>query len=113
MLAYFILRWLTLTNILKTEAIFWEPFIKLGIISTSVFYCSILVLPFISFGKTKLYTFLQALGKMTLTNYLLISAFLIVLLYGIGFGQLGSLSISLIWLIAFGWLIVEVLFSLY
>ena len=113
MTTYFMIRWLSLNGILKTEEVYWEPLIKMGIISTSCFYCSVLVLLFTSFGMTRLFSSLQALGKMTLTNYLLVSTFLIVLLYGIGFGKLGSLPMSIIWLYALGWLIFEILFSTY
>ena len=111
MIAYFIMRWLLLKEIFKAESIYWEPFMKLGIIATSCFYCSVLVLIFISFGRTKLFSSLEVLGKMTLTNYLLISAFCVVLLYGIGFGKLGLLPMHTLWLFAFAWLVVEIVFS--
>jgi uncharacterized protein len=55
----------------------------------------------------KTFTALQALGRMTLTNYLLISAFLIVLLYELGFNQLGVLPMHMIWVYAFGWLLLK------
>jgi uncharacterized protein len=98
---------------LNIDEFYWEPFMKLGIISTSCFYASLLVMAFIFYGPNKFFTALQALGKMTLTNYLLVSTFLITLLYGIGFGMLGKLPMHTIWLYAAGWLMVEILFSTY
>lgn len=112
-IAYFIIRWLSLQEVISTKGILWQFFMKAGILSTSCFYASILVLLFISFGKNKFFSALQALGKMTLTNYLLISAFLILLLYGIGFGKLGTLSMHVIWAYAFAWLLIEIAFSIY
>ena len=50
---------------------------------------------------------------MTLSNYLLVSTFLIILLYGFGFGRLGELPMHTIWLYAVIWLFVEIIFSTY
>lgn len=108
---YYILRWLSLENKLETGAFYWEPLKKLGIISTSCLYVSLLVIAFISFGQNRFFRSLQALGKMTLTNYLMVSAFLIILLYGIGFGLLGELPMHTIWIYAAVWLAFEILFS--
>jgi len=57
--------------------------------------------------RTKFFAALQSLGKMTLTNYLLVSSISVILLYGIGFGQLGILSMHTIWICAFVWLYFE------
>jgi uncharacterized protein len=111
MLAYFIIRWLSIQGTISTNQIYCEPLIKLGIMSTSCFYVSTLVVLFIKFGRTKFFIALQALGKMTLTNYLLVSAICVTLLYGIGFGQLGILTMNRAWICAFAWLIFEVAFS--
>lgn len=111
MIVYFIIRWLSLQGSMSTNQIYWEPLMKLGIMSTTWFYVSVLTILFIKFGRTKFFAALQSLGKMTLTNYLLVSAILVTLLYGIGFGQLGILTISKAWICAFVWLILEVLFS--
>lgn len=61
----------------------------------------------------KFFTSLQALGRMTLTNYLMVSAFLVTLLYGFGLNKLGLLPILTTWLLVFAWLIVEIIFSTY
>ena len=111
MIAYFIIRWLSLQGVIRTDQIYWEPLIKLGILSTSCFYASLLVVLFILFGRTKFFKALQSLGKMTLTNYLLVSAISVILLYGIGFGQLGKMPMHTVWICAFVWLIVEIVFS--
>jgi uncharacterized protein len=112
-IAYIIIKWLAVTDTMNLSSAYWEPFIKIGIISTTSFYSSIIVLTFISFGQNILFKTFQALGKMTLTNYLLVSAINIILLYGIGFGKLGELPMHTIWLLAFVWLIIEILISSY
>jgi uncharacterized protein len=99
------------------ENVHLNPYIKslllsIGILSTTIFYVSILVLAYISFGMNKFFSSLQALGRMTLTNYLMVSAFMIILLYGIGFNQLGKLPIHLVWVLALAWLFVEIVFSI-
>lgn len=112
-IAYIIIKWLAVTDTMNLSSAYWEPFIKIGIISTTSFYSSIIVLAFISFGQNILFKTFQALGKMTLTNYLLVSAINIILLYGIGFGKLGELPMHTIWLLAFVWLIIEIVISSY
>ena len=111
MIAYFIVRWMLLRDMIDIKEIIREPIMKIGIFSTSCFYVSTLVLMFIRFGQNKLFSALQALGTMTLTNYLLISAFCVLLLYGIGFGKLGIISMHTMWISAFVWLIIEIIFS--
>ncbi len=113
MIAYFILRLLMLRDMIVINEIIREPIMKIGILSTSCFYVSALVLMFIRFGQNKFFSALQALGTMTLTNYLLISAFCVLLLYGIGFGKLGIISMHTMWISAFVWLIIEIIFSTY
>ncbi len=113
MIAYFIIRWLSLEAMISTKGVFLQLFMKAGILSTSCFYASLLVLLFVSAKQNKFFSTLQVLGKMTLTNYLLISAILIILLYGIGFGNLGTLSMHVIWIFAFAWLIIEIAFSIF
>lgn len=110
-IAYFIIRWLSLKGMMNTNTTFWEEFFKIGIVFTSSFYTALLVLLFITFGRIRIFAWLQALGKMTLTNYLLVSAILITILYGIGFGKLGDLGMHIVWLYAAAWLIVEIIFS--
>jgi uncharacterized protein len=113
MIAYLIIRWLSLADIMSTDKIYWEPLIEVGIISTSCFYVSMLVLLFIKYGQSKFFSVLQALGKMTLTNYLFVSVISIILLYGIGFAQLGTLPMHIMWLCAFAGLVLEITFSTY
>jgi uncharacterized protein len=110
---YFIIRWLLLKEIFHVNQFILNPLLSIGIFFTTCFYVSLLVIGYISFGMNKLFTALQALGKMTLTNYLMVSAFLIILLYGFGFNNLGELSIHIIWLYALVWLFVEIVFSIY
>jgi uncharacterized protein len=112
-IGYLMIRWLSREDMTTAGKIYREPLTKIGILSTSCLYVSVLVLLFIAYERSKIFSTLQALGKMTLTNYLLISAICITLLYGIGFGQLGTLSMRIMWLCAFVWLIIEISFSTY
>jgi len=113
MVAYFIVKWLLIDNIIHVNQFVLAPLLSVGILSTVCFYVCVLVTSYISFGMNKFFMSLQALGRMTLTNYLLVSAFLIILLYGFGFGRLGELPMHTIWLYALGWLVVEIVFSTY
>ena len=113
MIAYFITRWLLLNETIRINQFSNAPLLSFGIICTTAFYVSVLVLAYISFGMNKFFTALQALGKMTLTNYLMVSAFLIILLYGFGFNKLGVLQMHNIWFYALGWLFFEIIFSMY
>jgi len=113
MVSYFILRWLLLNKTIHINQSVLSSLLSLGILSTTAFYVSILVIAYINFGLNKFFAALQALGKMTLTNYLMVSAFLIILLYGFGFNKLGELPIHIIWFYAIVWLFVEIMFSTY
>lgn len=113
MVTYFILRWLLLNGTIHANQYILSPLLSLGILSTTTFYVSILVTAYISFGMNKFFTALQTLGRMTLTNYLMVSTFLIILLYGFGFNKLGELPIYTIWLYGCVWLVVEIILSTY
>lgn len=113
MVGYFIFRWLLINETIHVNQYIVSTFLSIGVLSTTTFYVSVLVIAYLSFGMNKFFTALQALGRMTLTNYLLVSAFLILLLYGFGFNKLGELPIHIIWLHAFVWLFVEIMFSTY
>jgi uncharacterized protein len=79
-------------------------------VATACVYVCLLALLYIKKSHLKIFSALQSLGKMTLTNYLLISAFCITLQYGIGFGQLGIIPMHQVWLLALICLIIEVAF---
>jgi len=113
MVSYFIFTWLLINGTIHANQYILSPLLSLGVLSTTTFYVSVLVTAYISFGMNKFFTALQALGRMTLTNYLMVSTFLIILLYGFGFNKLGELPIHTIWLYAFVWLFVEIIFSTY
>lgn len=113
MILYFIFKWLFMNGTIQANQYILSPLLSLGILSTTTFYVSVLVIAYINFGLNKFFAALQSLGKMTLTNYLMVSASLIILLYGFGFNKLGELSIHIIWLFAFVWLFVEIMFSTY
>ena len=113
MVVYFIMRWLLIHETIHANQYILSPLLSLGVLSTTTFYVCVLVTAYISLGMNKFFTALQALGSMTLTNYLLVSAFLIMLLYGFGFNKLGELPVHTIWLYALVWLFVEIMFSTY
>jgi uncharacterized protein len=111
MIAYFIFRWLLLNETIHVNKYILAPLLSIGILSTTAFYVSVLVITFISIGLNRFFGALQALGRMTLTNYLLVSTCLIILLYGFGFGKLGELPMHTIWLYALLWLFIEIIIS--
>jgi uncharacterized protein len=113
MVAYFIFKCLLMTETFHVNQYVLSPLLSVGVLSTTTFYVSILVTVYISLGMNAFFSALQALGRMTLTNYLMISAFLIILLYGFGFNKLGELPVRIIWLCAFLWLFFEIIFSNY
>jgi len=113
MITYFIVRWLLLNETIHINQFIRGPMLSLGIICTTSFYVSVLILAYILFGMNRCFASLQFLGRMTLTNYLMVSGFLVILLYGIGFNQLGVLPMHTIWLYAVGWLAFEIVFSTY
>jgi uncharacterized protein len=113
MVAYFILRCLLMNGTIHANQYILSSILSVGVLSTTTFYVSVLVTAYISFGLNKFFTALQVLGRMTLTNYLMVSAFLVILLYGYGFNKLGELPIHSIWLYTFVWLFVEIMFSAY
>jgi uncharacterized protein len=113
MISYFIIRWLLLNNTIQINHFISATLLSLGIFSTTTFYVSVFVLAYITFGMNKFFSALQALGRMTLTNYLMVSLFLIIVLYGFGFNQLGKLPMHIIWLYALAWLSIEIIFSTY
>lgn len=113
MVAYFIFRWLLMNGTIHANQYILSPLLSLGVLSTTTFYVSVLVIAYITFGMNKFFSALQALGRMTLTNYLMVSIFLIILLYSFGFNKLGELPVHIIWLYAFIWLFIEIVFSAY
>jgi uncharacterized protein len=112
-LAYLLLKGLDVFDQVEVQSIYWEPLIKIGIVSTTLVYSCLVVLAFLSNVGKKLISVLQCLGKMTLTNYLMVSVANVLLLYGIGWGKMGELPLHIIWFAALAWLIVEIVFSVY
>lgn len=61
--SYIVVKWLAITGAMDLTAVYWEPFIKIGIFSTACFYSSMLVLAFISRERNIVFKTFQALGK--------------------------------------------------
>jgi uncharacterized protein len=112
MVAYFLLRWLLLKQSIHINQFLLAPLLSIGILSTTTFYVMLLTKAYHTFGMNWFFTALKNLGRMTLTNYLLISIFLITWLYGIGRNQLGHVGLSTIWSYALLWIGIEIIFSL-
>jgi uncharacterized protein len=111
MIAYFLLRWLLLKQSIHINQFLLSPLLSIGILSTTTFYVMLLTKGYHTYDQNRIFVILQNLGKMTLTNYLLISLFLITWLYGIGWNQLGLFPLSTIWFCALLWLALEIIFS--
>jgi len=112
-ITYLVVRWMMVTERVSIVSVYWEPFIKLGIVCTSMVYAIAIVLAFHSYKNNRIFIFLKSMGKMTLTNYLIISAINIFVLYGIGLGMLGEITMHVIWLLAAASLLFEAFFSLW
>jgi uncharacterized protein len=97
-------RWMMLTGSdLIPQSVFVRPFLKIGIFLNVLFYTSLALIVFIKAQPSTVVTRLICFGKMTLTHYLSVSTFLILLLYGIGLGLISKIHISQLWMIAMVW----------
>jgi len=83
----------------------WKPLLKAGVLLNTLLYACIGLQVYLKFRSMPAVQRLVFLGKMTLTNYLLVSVFMITVLYGIGLGLLDQISISQIWLMAVGFVV--------
>jgi uncharacterized protein len=110
-ISYFVFRWLLMNDDLDLNRYLTSLILSVGIFCTTTFYVCMLVLAYLQLGMNRFFSALRDLGRMTLSNYLLISTFLVLLLYGVGSNKLGEISIHTSWLLAFMWLCIEVLFS--
>ncbi len=84
-----------------------------GIFCTTCLYGVFFLLLYKKFGASRFFRALEAMGKMTLTLYLMVSAIMLTLLYGIGLGLLGEINITQLFFIACVTLMVFILFSTY
>ena len=113
MISYFIVRILLLNNMISLNPYLKSLMLSLGIFATTTCYVSTLIIVYNTLGLNLFFSALQSIGRMTLTNYLGVSAFLVVLLYGFGFNKLGELPIHKMWLVALIWLMIEITYSIY
>ena len=112
-IAYMIFRWYTLKPDFNMNQIILEPLPGIGPFSTACFYVCTLVWLYLHPGSTRVFRALQALDKMTLSNYLLVSVASITLFYGIGLEQLGEVPMRIVWIFACSCLFAEGVFSTY
>ncbi|MFM7823298.1 MAG: DUF418 domain-containing protein, partial [Bacteroidota bacterium] len=90
---------------------FISPFIKVGILLNTVFYAALALMIYSKHKNKTPVDLIVNLGKMTLTNYLSVSALMILTLYGIGLGLLPSIHIYQLWLMAVVWTALLMFFS--
>jgi uncharacterized protein len=76
-------------------------FLKAGLWATTCSYALIFLLVYTKLKNTPLMAGFAAVGRMTLTWYLCVSASMIALLYGIGMGLLGEVTVLSLFLLAF------------
>lgn len=91
--------------------IWFYPFLKLGILSTALFYATGIIL---LFQKKKFMRLMEAFrytGRMTLTNYLMESFVYIIIFYHAGFGLLGEWPLHIIWISSFILYFLQAIFS--
>jgi len=88
-----------------------SPLLKTGILLNTFFYSSVALLFYLKKKDNLLVRKIIGLGKMTLTNYLSVSAILIISLYGIGCSMLPVIKIHQLWLLATAWTALLMWFS--
>ncbi len=111
-LIYWILRGLLLSeSSFIPQSPFISPFIKVGILLNTLFYSTLALMIYSKYKNNKPVDLIANLGKMTLTNYLSVSALMIITLYGIGLGLLPSINIYQLWLMAIAWAVLLIWFS--
>lgn len=109
---YWILRGLLLSeSSFIPQSPFISPIIKVGILLNALLYSTLALLIYSKYKNKKPVDLIVNLGKMTLTNYLSVSALMIVTLYGIGLGLLPSINIYQLWLMAIVWTVLLMWFS--
>jgi uncharacterized protein len=79
---------------------------------TVIFIVSGMCLLYINFNsKTRIFTWLSQIGKMTLTNYLAQNVLIFFLFSGSGFGLVNKLNIKVYYLIALTVYFIQIVFS--
>ncbi|MFN5317766.1 MAG: DUF418 domain-containing protein [Bacteroidia bacterium] len=111
-LGYFFFKWILIHDQISLNPYLQSFLLSIGILATTLFYVSILVIANLRLSTAPLFSVLRVLGKMTLTNYLLISLFLIVLMYGFALNKIGDMRVSHIWMYAIGFLMAEIILSI-
>ncbi|HEV8282809.1 MAG TPA: DUF418 domain-containing protein [Chitinophagaceae bacterium] len=87
------------------------PFIKGGVLCMAIFYAATIALIYNKRNASWLMETFRNLGRITLTNYLMQTILYVVIFYHIGFGLLGEISFSIIWLSSFVVYFLQAFFS--
>ncbi len=110
-LGYFYLKWILMDNQISLNPYLQSFLLSVGILTTTLFYTVVLALANIRFRHAPIFNAFRVLGKMTLSNYLLISLFLVVLLYGFALQKIGEIRIYTIWIYGIVFLLFEIIVS--
>ncbi len=108
---YIILVVLSDEKIISTPSFILYPFLKIGILFTTLFYSTSLIQLYYKKRFPRLMHAFRNLGCMTLTNYLAETILYVIIFYGIGFGLLGDFSFGIIWLCSFIVYFLQAIFS--
>jgi uncharacterized protein len=108
---YITLRELIDEKIISIEGFIIYPFLKFGILSTTLFYATSLTRLYYYRKLRWLMQIFRNLGCMTLTNYLAETLIYIIIFYHAGFGLLGDFSFGIIWLSTFIVYFLQAVFS--
>lgn len=108
---YIVLVILDDEKIIATPSFILYPFLKIGILFTTLFYTTSLIQFYYKNRLLQLMHAFRYLGCMTLTNYLAETILYVIIFYGIGFGLLGDFSFGIIWLCSFVVYFLQALFS--
>src|SRR5206468_11311436 len=92
MLVYIALYLLSNFHIVNAKLLIY-PLLKLCAFATALFYATSITIMFEKNSVGKLMKAFSYLGRMTLTNYLMVCMVYIIVFYNVGFGLLGEWSL--------------------
>lgn len=98
-------------KLISVESFITYPFLKFGVLATTIFYAASLVQLYYYKKLPWLMQSFRNLGCMTLTNYLTETLIYVIIFYQAGFGLLGDFSFGIIWLCTFIVYFLQAIFS--
>lgn len=88
-------------------------FLKAGVLCLALFYCISIALLYYRFRDSKSFEAFQFVGMMSMTNYLMHSAFYVLFFYGIGLGTVGRIHLYCVVPIGVAYYFLQAIFSKY